>query len=93
MYHVSQVDTAFDGFFGRLKLISRLGSQLWLVNLKIKNPRTGKYFVEQTIKPAVTGLLKTFLYRYVYIVSLVRNEVKECFGLCFIVAFWLCSGL
>ena len=27
------------------------------------------------------------------IVSLVRNEVKECFGLCFIVAFWLCSGL
>ena len=27
------------------------------------------------------------------IVSLVRNEVKECIGLCFIVAFWLCSGL
>ena len=27
------------------------------------------------------------------IVSLVRNEVKKCFGLCFIVAFWLCSGL
>ena len=60
MHHVSQVDTAFDDLFCRLKLISRLGSQLWLVNLKIKNPRTGKYFIEQTVKPAVTGLLKRF---------------------------------
>ena len=67
MYHVSQVNTAFDDFFcRRLKLISRLGSQLWFVNIKIKNPRTGKYFIEQTVKPAVTGLLKTFLCRYVY---------------------------
>ena len=67
MYHVSQVNTAFDDLFcRRLKLISRLGSQLWFVNIKIKNPRTGKYFIEQTVKPAVTGLLKTFLCRYVY---------------------------
>ena len=28
-----------------------------------------------------------------HLVSLVRNELKECFGLCFIVIFWPCSGL
>ena len=82
MYHVSQVDTAFDGFFGRLKLISRLGSQLWLVNLKIKNPRTGKYFIEQTVKPAVTGLLKTFLCRYVYPICKWKSPLLSLFFYC-----------
>ena len=59
MYHVSQVNTAFDDFFcRRLKLISRLGSQLWFVNIKIKNPRTGKYFIGADSQTSRYGIVK-----------------------------------
>ena len=67
-----------DFFFRRLKLISRLGSQLWLVNIKITNPRTGKYFIEQTVKPTITGLFKMFLCRYIYPVRKWKFLLLSC---------------
>ena len=79
MYHVSQVDTAFDDFFCRLKLISRFGSQLWLVDIKIKNPRAGKYFIVQTVITAITRLLKTFLCRYVYPICKWKSPLLSLF--------------
>ena len=42
-------------FFGRLKLISRFGCQLWFVNMKIKNPWNGKYLIEKAVKPTLQG--------------------------------------
>ena len=79
MYHVSQVDTAFDDFFCRLKLISRFGSQLWLVDIKIKNPRAGKYFIVQIVITAITRLLKTFLCRYVYPICKWKSPLLSLF--------------